>query len=87
MGSRGPVVDDGLLLSGGLLPLDSGQPNGSIICRGIRTTRLTCSGVRGFVGKEPEWEARGGVDGRSAMMEDVRAKIGVFGSQVLSLPN
>lgn len=36
--------------------------------RYTRTTRLTCSGVRGFDGREPEWVARGGVDGRSAMV-------------------
>jgi len=39
----------------------------------VLTTRLTCSGVRGFGGSEPEWVARGGVDGRSAMMNAPRS--------------
>jgi hypothetical protein len=38
---------------------------------GVLTIRLTCSGVRGFEGREPEWVARGGgVDGLSAMVEE-----------------
>lgn len=51
---------------------------------GMRTTRLTCSGVRGLVGNEPEWVARGGVDGRSAMTDVV---VTVFGISGCSIPD
>lgn len=55
--------------------------------RYIRTTRLTCSGVRGFDGSEPEWVARGGVVGRSAMMRYMGVNIAVLGNQALMLPD